>query len=74
MQAIQQIIEEAWEIRSSLQPGQAPQGIGEAVAEVLGRLDAGSLRVAEKDRRRLGTTHQWLKKAVLLSFRLRQHA
>ncbi|MBK8385165.1 MAG: 2,3,4,5-tetrahydropyridine-2,6-dicarboxylate N-succinyltransferase [Candidatus Accumulibacter sp.] len=73
MQAIQQIIEEAWEIRSSLQPGQAPQGIGEAVTEVLGRLDAGSLRVAEKidgD----WVTHQWLKKAVLLSFRLQENS
>ena len=72
MQAIQQIIEKAWEDRAALQPGSAPAAIGEAVAEVLGRLDEGSLRVAEKidgD----WVTHQWIKKAVLLSFRVRDN-
>ena len=72
MQAIQQIIEKAWEDRAALQPGSAPAAIGEAVAEVLGRLDEGSLRVAEKidgD----WVTHQWIKKAVLLSFRLQDN-
>ena len=69
MQQFQQIIEEAWENRASLQPGTAPAKVGEAVAKVLAELDAGTLRVAEK----IGTdwvTHQWIKKAVLLSFRL----
>ena len=72
MQAIQQIIDEAWENRSSLQPGQAPAAIGEAVAEVLSQLDEGSLRVAEK-RDGDWVTHQWIKKAVLLSFRLQEN-
>ena len=69
MQEFQQIIEEAWEDRASLQPGTAPAKIGAAVSAVLAELDAGTLRVAEKidgD----WVTHQWLKKAVLLSFRL----
>ena len=69
MQEFQQIIEEAWEDRASLQPGTAPARIGAAVSVVLAELDAGTLRVAEKidgD----WVTHQWLKKAVLLSFRL----
>ena len=69
MQQFQQIIEEAWENRTSLQPGTAPAKVGEAVAKVLAALDAGALRVAEK----VGgewVTHQWIKKAVLLSFRL----
>jgi 2,3,4,5-tetrahydropyridine-2,6-dicarboxylate N-succinyltransferase len=39
------------------------------VAHVLGELDAGTLRVAEKIDGEW-TTHQWIKKAVLLSFRL----
>ena len=72
MQAIQQIIDEAWENRGSLQPGQAPTAIREAVSEVLDRLDEGSLRVAERidgD----WVTHQWIKKAVLLSFRLQEN-
>ena len=69
MQAIQQIIDDAWEIRTTLQPGSAPAKIGEAVATVIGLLDEGKIRVAEK----IGgewITHQWIKKAVLLSFRL----
>lgn len=73
MQEFQQIIEEAWENRASLQPGQTPARVREAVGEVLDRLDAGVLRVAEK----IGgewVTHQWIKKAVLLSFRIEDNA
>ncbi len=73
MQAIQQIIDEAWENRSSLQPGKAPAAIGEAVANVLDELDQGTLRVAEKIDGEW-VTHQWLKKAVLLSFRLQDNS
>jgi 2,3,4,5-tetrahydropyridine-2-carboxylate N-succinyltransferase len=73
MQAIQQIIDEAWENRSSLQPGTAPAAIGEAVASVLDQLDQGALRVAEKIDGEW-VTHQWLKKAVLLSFRLQDNS
>jgi len=69
MQEFQQIIEEAWENRTSLQPGTAPAKVGEAVNAVLTDLDEGRLRVAEKINGEW-ITHQWLKKAVLLSFRL----
>ena len=48
MEDLQQIIEDAWENRSSLQPGTAPARIGEAVAQVLEALDKGQRRVAEK--------------------------
>ena len=69
MQQFQSIIEEAWEDRASLQPGSAPAKIGEAVNAVIAELDEGRLRVAEKiDGEWI--THQWIKKAVLLSFRL----
>ena len=69
MQQFQSIIEEAWEDRASLQPGSAPARIGEAVNAVIAELDDGRLRVAEKiDGEWI--THQWIKKAVLLSFRL----
>jgi len=66
---MKKIIEDAWENRSSLGPASAPKGLREAVEEVIAGLDAGKLRVAEKID---GTwvTHQWIKKAVLLSFRL----
>ncbi|HEY6896999.1 MAG TPA: 2,3,4,5-tetrahydropyridine-2,6-dicarboxylate N-succinyltransferase [Rhodocyclaceae bacterium] len=69
MNELQQIIEQAWEDRTNLTPGNAPARIGEAVDHILAELDAGQLRVAEKidgD----WVTHQWIKKAVLLSFRL----
>lgn len=68
-QELQQIIEQAWEDRAKLSPGTAPAKIGEAVTHILGELDAGKLRVAEKIDG-AWVTHQWLKKAVLLSFRL----
>ena len=61
-------IEAAWEDRASVGPG-TRGAVREAVEAALEALDAGSLRVAEKD----GAgwrVHQWLKKAVLLSFRL----
>jgi 2,3,4,5-tetrahydropyridine-2-carboxylate N-succinyltransferase len=63
------IIEEAWENRGALSPASAPRELRQAIDEAIAGLDAGRLRVAEK----IGgewVTHQWLKKAVLLSFRL----
>ena len=69
---LQSTIEQAWENRERLSPGSAPAKIGKAVAQVLDELDRGRLRVAEKVS---GTwhTHQWIKKAVLLSFRLQDN-
>ena len=63
------IIEEAWENRASISPSSAPKVLRDAIEEVIAGLDAGKLRVAEKSG---GSwiTHQWIKKAVLLSFRL----
>ena len=69
MHELQTLIEEAWENRTELKPGSAPARIGEAVNDILGELDAGTLRVAEKIDGQW-VTHQWIKKAVLLSFRL----
>ena len=72
MHELQQLIEQAWEKRAELQPGNAPARIGEAVASIVDELDQGKLRVAEKidgD----WVTHQWIKKAVLLSFRLEEN-
>ena len=66
---MKKIIEEAWENRSGLGPANAPKNLRGAVEEVIAGLDAGTLRVAEKQGRDW-VTHQWIKKAVLLSFRL----
>jgi 2,3,4,5-tetrahydropyridine-2,6-dicarboxylate N-succinyltransferase len=66
--ALQQIVERYWEDRTALSSTQAPPELVRTLDEVLGLLDAGQVRVAEK---RDGTwqVNQWLKKAVLLSFR-----
>ncbi len=73
MQELQAIIDQAWEDRASLTPGTAPARVGEAVAHVLDQLDNGALRVAEKIDGNW-VTHQWIKKALLLSFRLEENA
>ena len=65
----QSVIEAAWDGRSALSPGNAPRELRAAVEEVIAGLDSGRLRVAEKSGGEW-ITHQWLKKAVLLSFRL----
>src|ERR1700693_4293991 len=69
MDQLQQTIDAAWERRSELDATSAPTVIRDAVETAIGELDAGRLRVAEK-RGAEWITHQWLKKAVLLSFRL----
>ncbi len=70
---MQSIIEKAWAQRAALSPSSAPPDLREAVEAVLEDLDCGRRRVAEKVD---GTwiVHQWLKMAVLLSFRLRENA
>ncbi|MFT3905518.1 MAG: 2,3,4,5-tetrahydropyridine-2,6-dicarboxylate N-succinyltransferase [Steroidobacteraceae bacterium] len=67
--ALQPVIEAAFERRAELKPGQIPAPIGDAIEESIALLDAGTLRIAE---RRDGTwvVNEWLKKAVLLYFRL----
>ena len=65
----QQTIDAAWEARADLSPRAAPADVRDAVESVLADLDRGRLRVAEK-RDGEWVTHQWIKKAVLLSFRL----
>ena len=65
----QQIVEQAWEARATITPAGASSAVKHAVESVISDLDSGTLRVAEKINEQW-TTHQWLKKAVLLSFRL----
>ncbi len=65
---MQSIIESAWEQRADITT--ATQGdIRQAVDSTLEQLDSGRLRVAEKQNGQW-VAHQWIKKAVLLSFRL----
>ena len=69
MDTARTIIDEAWENRAALSAGNAPTALREAVEFVIAGLDAGRLRVCEKQSGEW-VTHQWIKKAVLLSFRL----
>ena len=63
------VIEAAWEDRA--QVSAATHGeVRQAVERALALLDSGEARVAERGADGTWTTHQWLKKAVLLSFRL----
>ena len=68
---LQAIIEELWERRTELSP-QSPADTVAAINQVVGMLDSGALRVAEKINGDW-VTHQWIKKAVLLSFRVRDN-
>ncbi len=66
------VIDAAWEDRASLTTGTQGE-VRDAVAEALALLDSGAARVAEPDGRGW-RVNQWLKKAVLLSFRLNDNA
>ena len=72
-QQLQQTIENAWDNRAQLSPASAPAEVQEAVAHVIDQLDSGKLRVASREGVGQWTVHQWLKKAVLLSFRLKDN-
>jgi 2,3,4,5-tetrahydropyridine-2-carboxylate N-succinyltransferase len=72
-QALQTIIDAAWEDRSKLSPSSAPPEVLDAVEQVISQLNKGVLRVATRESVGVWTTHQWIKKAVLLSFRLKDN-
>ncbi|PHM66540.1 2,3,4,5-tetrahydropyridine-2,6-dicarboxylate N-succinyltransferase [Xenorhabdus stockiae] len=63
------IIENAFENRTSITPATVDETTRDAINQVIQMLDSGKLRVAEKIADEW-VTHQWLKKAVLLSFRI----
>ena len=73
MDDLQRTIEAAFEQRASLSPASAPAAVREAVDSVIEKLDRGEVRVAQKSGGDW-VTHQWIKKAVLLSFRLEDNA
>ena len=69
MSELQSIIEEAFERRADITPRNVEASLKESINQVLTLLDTGKLRVAEKINNDW-VTHQWIKKAVLLSFRI----
>ncbi|MFA5530390.1 MAG: 2,3,4,5-tetrahydropyridine-2,6-dicarboxylate N-succinyltransferase [Thiohalomonadaceae bacterium] len=70
MNDIKAVIEEAFERRADITPRNVEAHVKEAVAEAIQRLDKGELRVAERQDVGKWTVNEWLKKAVLLSFRI----
>jgi 2,3,4,5-tetrahydropyridine-2-carboxylate N-succinyltransferase len=66
--SLEQLVNDAFEHRAELRPGQVPKDLADALDRILCDLNAGVLRVSEKVDGAC-VTHQWLKKAVLLSFR-----
>ena len=68
-QQLEQFIDQAWENRADFSPKTAPADVRNAVAQVIDQLNKGTLRVAQKSNGEW-IVNQWVKKAVLLSFRL----
>ena len=69
-QQLQQILDAAWDDRANISAASASAEVRDAVNHVISQLNNGSLRVATRQGVGQWTTHQWIKKAVLLSFRL----
>src|SRR5262245_1859096 len=72
MNQLQTLIEEAYENRASLAPGRVDAHLKAAIDETVNRLDRGELRVDEKEAGQW-QTRQWIKKAVLLYFRIHEN-
>ncbi len=68
MHSLQPCIEHYFDLRASLSPSSTPPELRLALDDVMAELDAGRLRVAEKMKGEW-IVHQWLKKAILLSFK-----
>ena len=73
MSELQQIIETAFEIRADITPANVEPSVKKAVDEAIELLDSGKARVAEPGDNGW-QVNEWLKKAVLLSFRIRDNA
>ena len=73
MNELKTIIEEAFDRRADITPRNVDANLKESIAQVLNMLDGGKLRVAEKIAGDW-VTHQWIKKAVLLSFRIEDNS
>ena len=69
-QQLQSVIDTAWDNRANISIASATAEVRDAVNHVIDGLDQGQLRVATRESVGQWTVHQWIKKAVLLSFRL----
>ena len=70
---LEALINSAWDDRGNLVARSAPQDILDAVESTITQLNNGSIRVATRQAVGHWTVHQWIKKAVLLSFKLKDN-
>jgi 2,3,4,5-tetrahydropyridine-2,6-dicarboxylate N-succinyltransferase len=70
---LQQTIEAAFERRADINPGNIDAATKAAVEDVIGQLDTGKLRIAQRESGGGWTVNEWLKKAVLLYFRTNEN-
>ncbi len=73
MKNIENILEEAFEHRADINPVSADPALKQAIQEALSMLDNGKARVAEPTGKHQWQVNEWLKKAVLLSFRIQEN-
>ncbi len=73
MSDLESTINDAFEKRDTLSPADANGDVGQAVEAAIALIDSGEARVAEPVKQGEWQVNQWLKKAVLLSFRLRDN-
>ena len=73
-QQLQTILDSAWDDRANLTAATASKELIDAIEHVISGLNTGHLRVATRESVGQWTVHQWIKKAVLLSFRLNDNA
>ncbi|HXD07938.1 MAG TPA: 2,3,4,5-tetrahydropyridine-2,6-dicarboxylate N-succinyltransferase [Burkholderiaceae bacterium] len=71
---LESVINAAWEDRAQISPSNASAEVRDAVESVIADLNKGRLRVAEREAVGQWRVNQWVKKAVLLSFRLKDNA
>jgi len=70
---LQSIIDQAWDNRAQISNQNATQELRASIAEVIEGLNHGEIRVASRESVGVWTVHQWVKKAVLLSFKLQDN-
>jgi 2,3,4,5-tetrahydropyridine-2-carboxylate N-succinyltransferase len=70
---LQLIIDQAWDNRAQISNQNATPELRASIAEVIEGLNHGEIRVASRESVGVWTVHQWVKKAVLLSFKLQDN-
>ena len=73
MNTLKNTIEQAWQQRQELSPQNCPDNVSKAIETTIEQLDCGQIRVAEPVQTGQWQVNEWIKKAVLLSFKTRNN-